>query len=376
MKTQVLVIGGGFAGLSTALRLAERGMKDVVVIEQEKALGGHASGRNAGMIRQSVADPFLAALAREGRDLLKRRKFFIESGSLLLAKGRSGAELDQIEQAMKEAGVKSKRLPCQRAVSRVPLLEGADFEEALFTPTDGLVDIEALLKYLLSRLKHFQIPVICGSGVTGIGKEGNVFEVRTGKRILFCEKLVNAAGAWAGILGDKAGAFQVSFKAYRRHLFLSRPLRGVKRDWPFVWDLSHQLYFRPVKGSLLLSPCDKALFSLEANQAKIPGEKTDPQIREELNLKLKNFFPDFKKVKLVSVKAGLRTMVRDGRFVVGEDKTLKGFFWVAGLGGHGVTTCLSVGELAARFILGKKVDGALKEAFSPGRFKEEYAPAC
>jgi len=49
-------------------------------------------------------------------------------------------------------------------------------------------------------------------------------------------------------------------------------------------------------------------------------------------------------------------MASDGRFVIGEDPNLKNFYWVAGLGGHGVTTSFSVGDLAARLVLGKKAD--------------------
>ena len=68
--TDTAVIGAGFAGLSTAYHLAKKGLRDIVVIEHEKKLGGHASGRNAGMIRQAIADPILGKLACQGRRLL------------------------------------------------------------------------------------------------------------------------------------------------------------------------------------------------------------------------------------------------------------------------------------------------------------------
>ena len=61
-------------------------------------------------------------------------------------------------------------------------------------------------------------------------------------------------------------------------------------------------------------------------------------------------------------------MTPDGRFVVGKDSESQGFYWVAGLGGHGVTTCFSVGRLAADVILGKKGDNRLAKALSPERF--------
>ena len=61
-------------------------------------------------------------------------------------------------------------------------------------------------------------------------------------------------------------------------------------------------------------------------------------------------------------------MTPDGRFVLGEDPLLPGFFWVAGLGGHGVTTSFSVGRLAASLILKEKTDPFLVKSFSPARF--------
>ena len=56
--------------------------------------------------------------------------------------------------------------------------------------------------------------------------------------------------------------------------------------------------------------------------------------------------------RLTKARSGLRTMTPDGRFVVGSDPKVPDFFWVAGLGGHGVTTCFSVGRLAADLISG------------------------
>ena len=69
-KVETLIIGGGVAGLSTAYFLGQSGERSVLVLEQEKSLGGHASGRNAGMLRQALSDPVLAQLA------VKSRRFF------------------------------------------------------------------------------------------------------------------------------------------------------------------------------------------------------------------------------------------------------------------------------------------------------------
>ena len=99
----VLIVGGGLAGLSTAYHLAQGpGKLRIAVVEREKKLGGHSSGRNAGMIRQALSDPFLVRLAREGRESLDRAAAsgawkglgLRAAGSLLLDESKNSVDLN------------------------------------------------------------------------------------------------------------------------------------------------------------------------------------------------------------------------------------------------------------------------------------------
>jgi glycine/D-amino acid oxidase-like deaminating enzyme len=119
-----------------------------------------------------------------------------------------------------------------------------------------------------------------------------------------------------------------------------------------------------------LSPCDHTWERLEkGGNAGARKEQIDPGMKRELFRKARRFSPYFSKLKVAAAKSGLRTMAPDGRFVIGEDPKLKGFFWCAGLGGHGVTTCFSVGRLSADLVLGRKTDLKIVRALSPARFK-------
>ena len=117
-----------------------------------------------------------------------------------------------------------------------------------------------------------------------------------------------------------------------------------------------------------MSPCDKVLLSPEAMRRAGAAEKIDPRMQKILFKKIRSFSKNFPAAGIREEKAALRTMTPDGRFVIGEDPRLKGFFWVAGLGGHGVTTSFSVGDLASDLILGKKREKSLIDALSPERF--------
>ncbi len=376
MNCETLIIGAGFAGLSTAAHLAEKDPGKIIVVEQDEKLGGHSSGRNAGMIRQAISDPVLVQLACEGRGFLSRLKnrgwgdiAFRSIGSLLLAKKDKLAELKHIAQALKSQGADYEWWSAQEAGGRVPVLKEADFEHALFCPSDAVIEINQLLSTFLEKLKKKKVSVLLGHPFMGIRLTDKGFYVEAGDKKIFARRVVNAAGAWAGIVARKAGALSIPLKAYRRHLFQSAVFPEPKAHWPFVWDLSHDFYFRPQDKGLLLSPCDKILFDASRLQAKNFVETIDPKMEKLLLRKVHSFSKNFGSLRIESKKSGLRTMVPDGRFVIGEDPKLKQFFWVAGLGGHGVTTCFAVGRLAADLILGHKVDPHLKRNLSPGRFK-------
>ncbi len=374
IKTEILVVGAGFAGLSTAYHLRKSGVKHLVVIEQEKKLGGHSSGRNAGMIRQAISDPALAAVAAEGRRSLEQAEKngwdlgLRASGSLFLAQNGMISELGCIRKVCLENAVHCQPWTREEAARRVSVLGGGNFKAALFCPSDVVVDIDRLMKAFLRALKTLGVSVRLGMPVSSVEcpAQGG-FRVRCAGQTVLCEKMVNAAGAWAGALGERAGALTIPFKAYRRHLY---EVSGwpAKKTWPFVWDLSHEFYFRPVGGRLMLSPCDKRPFQLALGK-KSPAKKTDPSMRGELRRKLAAFSSSLPSYRILNEKAGLRTMTPDGRFVIGEDPVARGFFWAAGLGGHGVTTCFSSGRLVAEAVLGKSKSNKITKAFSPKRFQ-------
>lgn len=372
VECDVLIAGGGVAGLSTAWHLAQGpGKLRVVVVEREKKLGGHSSGRNAGMIRQALSDPLLVRLAREGREALERasqtkswKKLGLKTaGSVLLDDDPKSAELRKTATALNAEGISVTVLPASEAETVVPPMFGAGtFAQALFCQSDAVLDIHELVAGFERELKRLGVQIICGTPIRSVRKKGTQFHVAAHGREFRAQVIVNAAGAWASEIGQLAGASAVPLTAYRRHLYETPALPGVSKRAPFVWHVSRGFYFRPLGAGFLISPCDKTPLPPTS------GEAVDPGMAQMLVDKLSAISPRYRKIKLTKARSGLRTMAPDGRFVIGVDPDLFGFFWVAGLGGHGVTTCFSVGRLAADLILGHKVDSKLQKAFSPARF--------
>lgn len=379
-RADIVIIGAGFAGLATAYYLSRLTARKIVILEREPSVGGHASGRNAGMIRQTVSDASLMRAAISSSAVLRRISKesaaiqYQNNGSMLLDAQKGTPQLNLIERLARRHAMAVRRISYAKAVKRDGSLRNAEFREALFCPGDAFVDIRGLLKWFISRLRSQSVSIRTSETIQAIERTREGFNLQTSRGFWKCRTLVNAAGAWAGPVGRMAGAARIPFKAYRRHLFWTRPVHTrIPRNRPFVWDLSHSFYYRPCREGLLVSPCDKELFELSAENRSgdHAAESVDPSKRAETLSKINAYFPDFPKLRFKRASAGLRTMVPDGRFVIGEDRRLKGFFWVAGLGGHGVTTCFSVGKLASGIILGGRVDPSLKRAFAPGRFTKQ-----
>jgi D-arginine dehydrogenase len=365
-NVSIVVVGGGLAGAATAYHLARRGARRLVLLEQEPSCGTHASGRNAAMIRQVVAEESVGALATEGAAFFKQPPadwpvpfVFEQNGSVLLGAGAAWANLGRWAGAARARGVPVEPRTPEELRRWIPLLEGAAFEGGVFCATDGVVDLSALLEGYLEGVRRAGGTVMTSAPARGIEvKGGRVAAVLTPAARLEADLVVNAAGAWAGEVGRLAGAAPLPLRPCRRHLFATGPVPETDRRWPFVWDVTHEFYFRPDAGGLLLSACDEQEWG--------PGDApVDPAAQALLVEKVSKHAPRLAGFPVVSGKAGLRTLTPDNRFVIGQDPRVGGFFWMAGLGGHGVTTSFAVGGLAARLI----AEGGEAPAFSPGRFR-------
>ncbi len=366
-SSQYVIIGAGFAGAATAYHLARRGVKDILILEQERVAGVHSSGRNASMIRQVVPEPAIMRLAKDGAAFLRSLPAdwpvavsYQQNGSLLLGSGEGWGKLSRDAEIARQAGIDVELWSAEKSKEYVPVLREADFDGAVWCPTDGVVDIHALLSGYLKAALSQGTQIRYGCLVKGLDvRDGSVNGVLTEEGVIKAEAVINAAGPWAGAIGRLAGAADVPLRPCRRHLFVTAPVSWVDPGWPFVWDDGHGIYFRPDSGGLLLCPCDQ--------EEMAPGiPPTDSSVVELLAEKIRRRFPGISDVAIMKSWAGFRTLSADGRFVIGWDPRVRGFFWVAGLGGHGVTTSSAVGALAASLILDPNDKHG--EPFSPGRF--------
>jgi D-arginine dehydrogenase len=365
----VVIIGAGFAGASTAYHLVQRGVRDVLLLEREAIAGYHASGRNAALAFQVLSDPAEARLATEGArfiadppDGFAATPLLRRCGSLLVAGDAGLPALHTAQEDAMRLGIDAQMITADEAIRRVPALAGAPFAAAFWNPHDGVVDIHALLQSFLGAARRGGARIEYHRTITGVRvASGRVQAVETDRGTIDTRCVVNAAGAWAGEMGLLARVGARTLAPRRRHLFQTTIDAPIVRDWPFVWHNDLDVYFRPEGDGLLMSPCDATPHP--------PREPVvDAAVQHLLAEKVARAFPALAAARVASAWACLRTFARDEHFVIGRDPDVEGFIWVAALGGHGMTTSPAVGRLGAAAVCSESIEEL--QYFSPARLSE------
>jgi D-arginine dehydrogenase len=369
-RFDVIVVGAGIAGASVAYFLTVRGVTDVLLVEREGQPGYHATGRSAAVLVE--LDPIAAvqhlkilsaSFLRQPPAGFSAQLLLTRSGVLLLFRGPMWEALQQAVPTVRETGVRLELLSPAEAVERVPVLSAERLEGAVLLPDDGRIDVHELLWSYLRHAQRQGATQRLRAEVLGIRVErGRCAGVLTSAGEFRAEWVVNAAGAWAGRLGQLAGAAPISLVPHRRTIVVfAAPDDLDMSGWPFVASDIDKVYFGPESGGLLLSPMDEE-----------PMEPCDAQAERlviaEAFERLRTVAAPLVPRSLRRAWAGLRTFAADHVPVVGEDPRLPGFFWLAGQGGSGIETSPIMGQIAVDLLLSGKTDRFDAQVLAPSRF--------
>jgi D-arginine dehydrogenase len=368
----ILIIGGGIAGLSLAAALAREAR--VTVLEAEPHIGFHSSGRSATMVHYALGDRLVRELT------LASRPFFDDPPDgfsdaplgkrmpvLVFARDEEAAALDALgaELAM---FAPMERLDAAAVAQLCPLLRPE--ERHGIADHDGLrLDPHALLQGNLRVLRHAGGAIVTGARIAAIVRQGGTWQVRSeGGERWVAPILINAAGAWADQIAQLAGVAPLGLVPKRRTIitFDAPPTIDVDR-LPFAKTVGNGLYFAPESGRLFASPMDEG----ESDPCDAQPDEYDLAVAAER----------VEERTIVSVArihsrwAGLRTFTPDAHPALGFAADAQGFFWLAGQGGYGLQTSPALAAAAASVISGKAwpLTGVAADALSPGRFAGQTA---
>lgn len=356
-QARVAIVGGGYAGLNTALGLAERGMRDVVLLEDEQ-IGFGASGRNGGFVfagyslgEQSLLDQLGEAKARallglttESVQRIRQRIAdyaidcdLVDEGVIWANWFRDPSVLRQRQRMLADHyGVQWKWLPQDELRT---LIRSERYH-------DGLYERDALhlhpLNYAIGLAGAAAGQGVCiheNSGVRSLVREGSRWRLRTAQGDLLADQVVLACG---GYLAGLQRSIDRAILPIATYVMVTEPLgdrldnclhtRAAVYDSRFAFD-----YYRALPDTRLLWG------------GRISVRNRSPQaVQRLLKQDLLRVFPELRGVKVDYAWSGLMSYARHQMPQIGGNGN--GLWWAQAFGGHGLAPTCAAGELLAAAI--------------------------
>ena len=329
----VLVIGGGIAGVSIGYELATD--RTVGLVEMEDQLSYHTTGRSVATFLESYGGRTIRLLTTASRAFMESppdgfsRPILTSLPLLWVAPQGEAADLRSMAASVSEF-VTMETLSAADVAEVAPMFRPGWVELGLLEPGASEIDVAALHGGFASGLRRRGGEIRTSAGVVAMSRRGGVWHVSdaTGE-VHRAEVVVNASGSWCDVVADLAGARRVGIRPLRRTVFTFAPPPDLDLGRvPLVGDVAGTFYFKREGANILCSPADET-----------PSEPCDARV-EELDVAMAidtiNAATTFDVRSVKSSWAGLRNFVADRAPVCGFDDEVDGLFWFVGQGGYGI----------------------------------------
>lgn len=351
--SDIIVIGGGIAGISAAARLSEHAK--VTVLETESALGFHASGRSAALFEENYGNAAVKALNHASASY--QQPYLTPRGFLLL--GRLGED-DAFDNDLK--ALKTNEISVDEARNHVPIINDKIARAAYHSGAQD-IDTDRMIQDFARVIRVNGGEIVTKSQVDKLTFQNNRWTVHCNQNTHTAEILVNAAGAWADQIATLAGIPPIGLTPLRRSMARTPAPKGHDiTHWPIFFGVGEAWYAKPDAGKLLISPADETL--VEPHDAFAD----DMTLAEGIDRFQQHVTHEITRVE--TTWAGLRTFAPDRTLVLGRDSSNPNFVWCAGQGGYGFQTAPAASQLIADIICDQpsELEQEIIAALSPNRF--------
>lgn len=354
---RVAIVGGGFAGLNTALGLAERGQRDVVLLEREQ-VGFGASGRNGGFVFAGYSLGEAALLAQLGQ-ARARALFELTSNAVERIRRRVAdysIACDAVDQGViwanwfrdPEVLRQRQRLLAEHFGVRWKWVPQRELRECVRSAAyhDGLYERDALhlhpLNYAIGLAQAATTQGVRlheNSGVTNLRREGGRWRLKTARGDLMADQVVLACGGYLSGLQPKVERAVMPIATY---VMVTEPL-GARLDdclstHAAIYDTRFAFdYYRALPDTRLLW----------GGRISVRNRSPDA-VKRLLTRDMLRVFPQLEGVHIDYAWSGLMSYGRHQMPQIGGDA--EGLWWAQAFGGHGLAPTCAAGELLAAAI--------------------------
>ncbi len=368
-EADIAIIGAGVVGLAIAAEVANEN-RQVFVLEKNESFGLETSSRNSQVIHSGIYYPQGSLKAKtcvEGRAILYKlaRKYQIDHrkvGKLIVAV--DDREIEQLEALLEMGegnGVEDLRILIGQEVRQIE--PNVIAVAALFSPSSGIIDGYALMRYFIAQAKDNGGNIVYRSKVIGIDRESNGYKVsvedNSGGFSFNTKVLINCAGLNSDNIAGLAG-IDIAQSGYKLHYckgeyFRVNPDKSklVKRliyPAPKLIGAGLGIHTTPTfDGVMLLGPNSRYVDSIDYS--------VNDQQKEAFYDSVTKFLPFIEYDDLEPEMAGIRPTLQGAGegfkdFVIRDerDKGLPGFINLIGIESPGLTSCSAIAKYVAYIV--------------------------
>ena len=359
---QIVVIGGGIIGCSTAYHLARDHKADVLLIEQG-ALTSGSTWHAAGLVGQLRSSASITRVLKYSVDLYKGLEAetglatgWKMTGCLRLATNQDRwTEFKRLATTAGSFGMEMHLVSPEEVKRMWPLMNVDDLVGASWLPTDGQASPSDITQSLARGARMHGAKIIENVRVTGFEmKDGRITAVKTSEGDIACEKVVNCAGQWARQVGDMAG-INVPLQAVKHQYIITEKIDGLSTDAPTIRDPDRRTYFKEEVGGLVMG-------GYEPNpQPWLTGDlPNDWAFRlfdddfdhfEQHMMQAMERVPALENVGVKQMINGPESFTPDGNFILGVAPECKNMFVGAGFNAFGIASGGGAGWVLAQWVI-------------------------
>ncbi|TFW04800.1 FAD-binding oxidoreductase [Oxalobacteraceae bacterium OM1] len=362
----VLVVGGGIHGCSSAFHLARQGVK-VILLEADYC-GRHASGVNAGGVRtlgRPIPEIPLALASRaiwhELDELVGDDAGFEASGQLKVAESEADMqELRARVQALQSLGFSHEVLVDRETVRELVPTMSAHVVGGIWVKDDGHALPFRAVTAFRRAAERLGVAVHEGTPAEGMERVGGLWRVTTKKGVFEAKHLVNAAGAWSARIAAQLGE-KVPVQPGGLMLMVTQRVPPFIK--PVLGATSRPLSFKQFdNGTVVIGGALHCAIDFDAQHGEIDFSTLARSARTVTDL-----FPFLKDVQINRAWSGIEGFLPDKLPVIGPSKAAPDVTHVFGFCASGFQLGPASGRTVAELVVNGRTDVPI-DAFAVNRF--------
>jgi sarcosine oxidase, subunit beta len=344
-----IIIGGGIHGCSTALHLALRGFRPIL-IEKDYA-GRHASGVNAGGVRQLLRHVAEIPLSQRSMDIWEKIGELVDDDCGFESHGQVLVAENDAELEIMRARVDDLNL---RGFHHEELIDAAELHRlvpavaetcpgGVVSRRDGAADPLRSTQAIRRKAERLGARVIEGVRVERIEKDGANWRVEAGGAVYRAPVLVNAAGAWAGTFAAMLGE-PVPLEVVAPMLMITSRVPAFIK--PVVILRGRKLSFKQFpNGTVMIGGGYVGTAYPDENFTVLDWNKLRESARTVWEL-----FPVMRSATIIRAWAGIEARMPDDIPVIGRSGRHEGLYHQFGFSMHGFQLGPGTGAAMAELI--------------------------